>query len=156
MRKPADSELTPLTPSFSNPANSPVVNHSAGPSDGREMLLHGYQLTTEGSGLLKDSLSLSQNTEATAAGILTELDTQRGLIQLVGSRIDDASAHAKRADKTVSTMFRRVATNKCVIGLIITILLGTIALILFVRFIGFPSHSNSTRSALPRGLGGLR
>ncbi|KAJ4460650.1 hypothetical protein PAPYR_3298 [Paratrimastix pyriformis] len=114
------------------PSNAP--NLEAAPVGARGMLLEGYQVTNQSSSLVRESLSLSANTEETQQGILGELDHQRSLINTVGTRVDEASSHMKKSDKLVSAMFRRAMTNKCVLMLIALILVATIAIIIVVRF----------------------
>jgi len=79
-------------------------------------------------------------------GILTNLEVQRQQMERGISRLDEINDKLSRSSRILTAMARRVVTNKLIMAVIILVLMGAIALIIWLKWF-YHSKSDNTPSS---------
>ncbi|KAF9947423.1 hypothetical protein BGZ70_002690, partial [Mortierella alpina] len=107
------------------------VDLDAASMDQRTRLLYGTDRLAQSSRRLQDSHKIALETEALAAGVLSDLRGQREQIIYSRNTLQEADSSIDKASRTLKGMARRMATNKLIIAAVIALL---VLLILFVAY----------------------
>ncbi|CAO3569157.1 unnamed protein product [Mortierella alpina] len=107
------------------------VDLDAASMDQRTRLLYGTDRLAQSSRRLQDSHKIALETEALAAGVLTDLRGQREQIIHSRNTLQEADSSIDKASRTLKGMARRMAANKLITAAVIVLL---VLLILFIAY----------------------
>jgi len=92
------------------------------------------------SAIIQDSQRMTEDTIAITTEALVELDRQRGVIERSHERLGGINSSLDRAGKIMKGIWRRMVTNKLIMGFIIILLLGGIAAIIYFAWFYHPGN----------------
>lgn len=102
--------------------------------DQRERLLAGTDRLNKGTTQLQQARRTAEDTVAVGQGIITNLAEQRETMTRGLNRLDTINDRLTRSSRILSSMARRVATNKLIMAVIVLVLLGAIGLIIWLKW----------------------
>jgi len=105
-------------------------------SDHRGQLLDGTDKLNESSNRLQNANRLAVESETIGTNVLGELVGQRKQLEGVKGNLDHIDDNMTRSRKILSSMTRRIATNKLILAFIILILLAANGLIIYFKWLG--------------------
>jgi len=113
---------------------SAVINDLSISIDQRERLLNNQERMTRSSGHLKGALRQAEETIEVGGTIMNDLQNQRETMTRGLGRLQGINDKLNRSSVIISGMARRVATNKLIMAVIVLVLLGAIALIIWLKW----------------------
>jgi len=111
-----------------------VIGDMSVSMDQRERLLNNNERLQRSSQHLKTALITAEETIQVGAGIMQNLEEQRTTMERGLDRLRGINDKITRSGRILSGMARRVATNKLIMALIVLVLLGAIALIIWLKW----------------------
>ncbi|KAH8925122.1 V-snare-domain-containing protein [Atractiella rhizophila] len=126
------SRSSPMGPERSDTTSPPIDGMDA-QSAQRARLLRGTDILSEGQRRLNDSHRIALETEDLGAGILRDLNAQRGQLENTRDTLGRADSSIDKASGTLKQMIRRMYQQRVVTILIIIVLLFLIALVLYSK-----------------------
>ncbi|PHH63255.1 hypothetical protein CDD81_6112 [Ophiocordyceps australis] len=131
-------KLTSLSSDRSALFGSRYRDEPAGASDAhleqRQQLLSGTDRLERSTQRLKASQALAHETEAIGADTLSNLHSQREMIQHTHDQLLSSEGYVDRSVKTLRGMARRMATNRVITISIITLLVLLIVAVIISKF----------------------
>eukprot|EP01028_Stygiella_incarcerata_P004214 TRINITY_DN189_c0_g1_i1.p3 TRINITY_DN189_c0_g1~~TRINITY_DN189_c0_g1_i1.p3 ORF type:complete len:230 (-),score=81.73 TRINITY_DN189_c0_g1_i1:1088-1777(-) len=103
--------------------------------DQRKRLLASTDRAQRGTEKIREARRIAAETEDIGASTMVELEAQRETIKRAHDHVEGTSANVGRSRRILTTMARRVVTNKIIMCLIILVLIGAIAMIVYFEFI---------------------
>jgi vesicle transport through interaction with t-SNAREs 1 len=103
--------------------------------DQRKRLLASTDRAQRGTEKIREARRIAAETEDIGATTMVDLEAQRETIKRAHDHVEGTSANVGRSRRILTTMARRVVTNKIIMCLIILVLLGAIAMIVYFEFI---------------------
>jgi len=113
---------------------SAVISDMGVSMDQRERLLNNQERLNRGSTQLKGALRTAEETIEVGAVIMDDLGRQRETMTRGLGRLQTINDRLTRSSRIISGMARRVATNKLIMAIIVIVLLGAIALIVWLKW----------------------
>jgi len=113
---------------------SAVIGDLSISMDQRERLLANQEKLQRSSQHLKTALITAEQTIEVGAGIMTNLEDQRTTMERGLDRLKGINDKITRSSRILTGMARRVKTNKLIMALIVLVLLGAIALIVWLKW----------------------
>jgi len=102
--------------------------------DQRERLLTGTEKLHRSNATLLEARRTAEATVETGANILSNLESQRETMERSLGRIGEINSKLAQSSRILSAMARRVATNKLIMAAIVLVLVGAIALIVWLKW----------------------
>jgi len=102
--------------------------------DQRERLLDQTEMLQRSTPILLQAKQTALQTMETGADIMFQLESQRKTIERSGGRLDTINDQLSRSTKVLSAMARRMVTNKLIMAVIVIVLLGAIALVVWLKW----------------------
>jgi len=118
--------------------------------DQRARLLETTDTLDRGTTTLKGSVTTALETIVIAEGTMQTMNEQTSQMKGIRDRIDGINNKIGKAGKVLSNMGRRAITNKLIMALIILVLLGALALIIWLKWFyktGSTSDSSSNQAS---------
>jgi len=103
--------------------------------DQRMGLLAGNEKLGQTTDRLQNAHAIALRNEQIGASVLVELGGQRQQLVRTNNKLDEVDDHVKTSRTILTGMARRVATNKLILAFIILLLVGAIALIVYMKWI---------------------
>jgi len=114
--------------------------------DQRSKLLVGNEKLGQTSDRLTNAQRIANQNEQIGTAVLTDLHGQRQQLMRTSNRLDEVDDNVKTSRTILTGMARRVATNKLILALIIVLLIGAIALIIYMKWLRPLPKSDSSAS----------
>jgi len=131
----ASSEREDLMSGFSDDS---VLSTS---DDQRQRLLETTRRLDGHSALLEEARNDVVRTISTGADILTNLNDQEEKLKRISNRTDNINSTLNKGKQLMRSMARRVVTNKLIMALIVLVILGIIALVIYFKWFAVPDPS---------------
>lgn len=102
--------------------------------DQRERLISGTERLHRSNQTLLDARRTAEATVETGSNILSNLESQRETMERSLGRLGEINSKLAQSSRILSAMARRVATNKLIMAGIVIVLVGAIALIIWLKW----------------------
>jgi len=103
--------------------------------DQRQGLLAGTDKLNTTTDRVNNAHKISIQTEQIGAEVLGEMGVQRTQLLRANERLDGVGDNMKQSRTILTGMARRVATNKLILAIIILLLMGTIGMIVYMKWV---------------------
>jgi len=119
--------------------------HMVGSMDQRERLLSATEKLDRSNVELRQAMATAEETVSIGIEVMQNLENQRGVMYQIKDKLGSVNDNLSRAKRIMSTMARRVVTNKLIMAIIILVLVLAICLIIYIKFFsGTATDTTST------------
>lgn len=112
--------------------------------DQRQRLLDSTRRLDGHSTMLEEARNDVVRAIGTGSDILTNLDEQEEKLKRISNRADNINSTLSKGKQLMRSMARRVVTNKLIMALIVLVILGTIGLVIYLKWFAGSSSSSQT------------
>jgi len=117
---------------------------AAAAMDQREHLLKSTDKLDKSTIELKQTLSVAEETVGVGVEVMENLDRQRDQMLRMRETLRGVQEQIGKAQRIMRAMAKRVITNKLIMAVIVLVLLGAIALIVYMKWFSGNSSNNPT------------